>query len=89
LNDEAPYHAHIYYSDEDRPVAERLRGEFQAHSDILFVGRMMDRVGPRAVMELGVLLMAAGLLLAPLTGPEVAPPEVFTAENVERILSLT
>jgi MFS family permease len=27
----------------------------------------MDRVGPRAVMELGVALMAGGLLLAPLT----------------------
>jgi MFS family permease len=31
------------------------------------LGRMMDRFGPRAVMELGVALMAAGLLLAPLT----------------------
>ena len=31
------------------------------------IGRMMDRFGPRAVMELGVVLMAAGLLLAPLT----------------------
>jgi MFS family permease len=31
------------------------------------MGRLMDRAGPRAVMELGVLLMAAGLLLAPLT----------------------
>lgn len=31
------------------------------------LGRMMDRVGPRAVMELGVALMATGLLLAPLT----------------------
>src|SRR5215470_18262892 len=31
------------------------------------MGRMMDRAGPRLVMELGVLLMAAGLLLAPLT----------------------
>jgi MFS family permease len=30
-------------------------------------GRMMDRFGPRAVMELGVVLMASGLLLAPLT----------------------
>src|SRR3977135_628857 len=29
--------------------------------------RMMDRCGPRAVMELGVALMAGGLLLAPLT----------------------
>lgn len=31
------------------------------------IGRLMDRAGPRAVMELGVLLMAGGLLLAPLT----------------------
>jgi MFS family permease len=31
------------------------------------IGRMMDRAGPRAVMELGVALMAGGLLLAPLT----------------------
>ncbi|MGY4472961.1 MFS transporter [Bradyrhizobium sp. USDA 3364] len=31
------------------------------------IGRLMDRGGPRAVMELGVLLMASGLLLAPLT----------------------
>jgi MFS family permease len=30
----------------------------------LIVGRLMDRYGPRAVMELGVALMAAGLLLA-------------------------
>ena len=31
------------------------------------IGRMMDRQGPRVVMETGVVLMAAGLLLAPLT----------------------
>jgi MFS family permease len=31
------------------------------------IGRLMDRAGPRAVMELGVGLMASGLLLAPLT----------------------
>jgi MFS family permease len=31
------------------------------------IGRLMDRAGPRVVMELGVLLMAGGLLLAPLT----------------------
>src|ERR1700744_5378602 len=31
------------------------------------IGRMMDRLGPRGVMELGVGLMAGGLLLAPLT----------------------
>src|SRR3982075_652020 len=33
------------------------------------IGRLMDRAGPRAVMELGVALMAGGLLLAPLTSP--------------------
>src|SRR5262245_54106434 len=31
------------------------------------LGRLMDQSGPRAVMELGVVLMGAGLLLAPLT----------------------
>ena len=31
------------------------------------IGRLMDRGGPRAVMELGIALMGAGLLLAPLT----------------------
>ena len=31
------------------------------------IGRLMDRLGPRSVMEIGVALMAAGLLLAPLT----------------------
>ena len=31
------------------------------------IGRLMDRAGPRAVMELGVVLIGGGLLLAPLT----------------------
>jgi MFS family permease len=31
------------------------------------IGRMMDRFGPRGVMEFGVVLMGGGLLLAPLT----------------------
>ncbi|HLI98434.1 MAG TPA: MFS transporter [Bradyrhizobium sp.] len=31
------------------------------------IGRLMDRFGPRSVMELGVALMAGGLLLAPFT----------------------
>src|SRR6201995_6187939 len=30
------------------------------------IGRLMDRAGPRAVMELGVVLMAGGMLLGPL-----------------------
>ncbi|QCI68005.1 MFS transporter [Phreatobacter stygius] len=31
------------------------------------MGKLMDRTGPRTVMEIGVVLMGAGLLLAPLT----------------------
>src|SRR4051812_36423113 len=31
------------------------------------IGRLMDRAGPRGVMELGVALMGAGMLLAPMT----------------------
>ncbi|MEI7712474.1 MAG: MFS transporter [Rhodospirillales bacterium] len=31
------------------------------------MGKLMDKAGPRAVMELGTVLMGAGLLLAPLT----------------------
>jgi MFS family permease len=31
------------------------------------MGKLMDRTGPRTVMELGVVLMGGGLLLAPLT----------------------
>ena len=31
------------------------------------IGKLMDRGGPRAVMELGIALMGGGLLLAPLT----------------------
>jgi MFS family permease len=31
------------------------------------IGGLMDRAGPRAVMEVGVVLMGGGLLLAPLT----------------------
>src|SRR3979409_2386778 len=33
------------------------------------IGRLMDRSGPRAVMELGVALMGGGLVLGPLTAP--------------------
>ena len=36
------------------------------------LGRLMDRRGPRVVMEIGVGCMAAGLMLAPLVTPAVA-----------------
>ena len=48
----APFHAHIYYSDEERPTAKELREDFLFSSDILFVGEMRDRpVGPHPIAQ--------------------------------------
>lgn len=54
---DGPYHAHIYYSDEQRAVAEALRDEFVRSAEggerpILFVGQMTDeRVGPHPLPQ--------------------------------------
>ncbi len=50
---DAPYHAHIYYSDDDLPAAEALRAEFTAgRPEVLFVGRLTDRgVGPHPIPQ--------------------------------------
>jgi DOPA 4,5-dioxygenase len=50
--DDAPYHAHVYYSDSDRNAAAALREALAVRPDVLFVGRMMDRgVGPHPVPQ--------------------------------------
>ena len=47
-----PYHAHVYYSEEDRPAAEALHAAFARQPKILFVGRMMDHgVGPHPIAQ--------------------------------------
>jgi DOPA 4,5-dioxygenase len=87
-SDGAPYHAHIYYSDEQRPVATALRADFVAgRPPVLFVGRMMDRgVGPHPVAQFEVhfrecalaavvsVIEASGLraLVHPLTDDDLA-----------------
>jgi aromatic ring-cleaving dioxygenase len=50
---DASYHAHIYFSDAERPAAEALRADFAAgRPEVLFVGRMMDRgVGPHPIPQ--------------------------------------
>jgi DOPA 4,5-dioxygenase len=55
---DAPYHAHIYYSDEQRSAAEALRDQFIDGTDengdpeILFVGQMTDQgVGPHPLPQ--------------------------------------
>ena len=58
---DAPWHAHVYYSDADRAAASGLRTQFVRmaeagdESPVLFVGRMMDRpVGPHPLPQFEV-----------------------------------
>ena len=75
---EAPYHAHVYYSDEDRAAASALREEFTAgRPEVLFVGRMMDRgVGPHPLPQFEVHF------------PERARPEVVAAIEASGLRAL-
>jgi aromatic ring-cleaving dioxygenase len=87
LPDDAPYHAHIYFSPEQRNAAEKLRIRFEADPNILFVGRMTEgKVGPHPIPQYEVhflkselkpiqeILRASGLraLVHPLTLDDLA-----------------
>lgn len=55
-NGDAPYHAHIYYSSEERTAAADLREKFQSDPaiapQICFVGRMTDApAGPHPIAQ--------------------------------------
>ena len=51
----SPYHAHIYFSGDDRVKAEVLRDRFRQMPEILFVGRLMDNgVGPHPLPQFEV-----------------------------------
>lgn len=57
---EAPYHAHIYYSDGERDAAAALRETFKSDANILFVGRMTDGpAGPHPAAQYEVHFMKA------------------------------
>ena len=58
LADDAPYHAHIYYSADERPAAVALRDSLRAAdaadplSNILFVGELRDqKAGPHITSQ--------------------------------------
>jgi len=59
---DAPFHAHIYYTDKDRPAASALRDRFAAgNPPVLFVGRMIDRgVGPHPIPQFEVHFLESG-----------------------------
>ena len=67
-DNDAPYHAHIYFSASERPAAEALRDEFlrQAEAEgehrVLFVGQMTDSgVGPHPLPQYEVHFLGAAL----------------------------
>ena len=54
-DDDAPYHAHIYFTDGQRDAAEALRIRFSADPDILFVGAMTaGKAGPHPIPQFEV-----------------------------------
>lgn len=84
---DAPYHAHIYYSPNERRAAEELREQFLREQRFLFVGQMTDRgVGPhplpqyevhfveRSLPEVVTAIESSGLraLVHPLTDDDLA-----------------
>ena len=64
----APFHAHIYYSTDERPVAEALRAKFEQRLStegdrrLLFVGAMTDRaVGPHPIPQYEIHFLESSL----------------------------
>lgn len=53
--EDAPYHAHIYFTPEERAAAEALRTQFSTDPDILLAGRMTEGpVGPHPIPQFEV-----------------------------------
>ena len=61
-DDDAPYHAHIYFTDGQRDAAEALRIRFSADPDILFVGAMTaGKAGPHPIPQYEVHFLGAAV----------------------------
>jgi aromatic ring-cleaving dioxygenase len=77
MNGDAPFHAHIYYSAEERARAEALRKAFGSASEVLFVGSMTDQpVGPHPIAQFEVHFLESSL------------PEVIEAIEASRLTAL-
>lgn len=83
----APWHAHIYFTDQDRSGAEALRDAFAIRPEVLFVGAMAaGPAGPHPIPQFEVhfrepalelvrtMIAASGLtaLVHPLTDDDLA-----------------
>ena len=85
--EDAPYHAHIYFTAEQREAAEGLKSRFEADPCVLFTGRLTEAgVGPHPIPQFEVhflrrslddvrsIILASGLraLVHPLTDDDMA-----------------
>lgn len=83
----APWHAHIYFTEDDRAAAEALRDAFAARPEVLFVGAMTTGpAGPHPIPQYEIhfressldlvrsMIEASGLtaLVHPLTDDDLA-----------------
>lgn len=60
--DDAPYHAHIYFMEGQRDTAEDLRTRFEAEPCILFVGAMTaGKAGPHPIPQYEVHFLKSSL----------------------------
>jgi aromatic ring-cleaving dioxygenase len=60
--DDAPYHAHIYFTEDQRGIADDLRTRFQAEPNILFVGAMTaGKAGPHPLPQYEVHFLKSSL----------------------------
>jgi aromatic ring-cleaving dioxygenase len=61
-DDDAPYHAHIYFTEDQRDTAEDLRVRFEAEPNILFVGAMTaGKAGPHPIPQFEVHFLKSSL----------------------------
>ena len=60
--DDAPYHAHIYFKEDQRDAADELRTRFEAEPHILFVGAMTaGKAGPHPIPQYEVHFLKSSL----------------------------
>ena len=62
MSEQAPYHAHIYFSLGQRERAEDLRNRFENTPNVLFVGRMTEgKAGPHPIPQYEVHFLKESL----------------------------
>jgi aromatic ring-cleaving dioxygenase len=62
MDEDAPYHAHIYFEMHERPAAEMLRDIFIGAPGTLFVGAMTEgKTGPHPIPQFEVHFRARSL----------------------------